>query len=450
MFTADIYELQTDRKRVKNGIFCRARGLMQACVWKISRVGYQLTCMPHSSVGGKRMMLHTSYSIAFCFVAAITASGVKAEERADASAVRDTKFDVFVSSNSASTGILRRGAIDVKNHAGVTSIAKASALRLTVNGEERVFAASLSVRDLLGDIGLESLMVAVERNLVIVPRSLYANTLLRDGDRLEIFQLSVVRDPDPRDPQGKRPGKPNVVREGVKEESSRQRKQALLYLGVEDGSVSAARLAPSSMTVREIGSLQGKESDQLERKERLEAVEATGSAGDKPIHFVENLTNVVGDQTVTTTRTKRAKTIGTTEAGISSPLGRSQASTRGLSEMVNDLTDDAFEVSEAGISSPLGRSQASTRDLSEMVNDLTDDAFEVSNGLPGLKASVEAKKASTGTRKSIKKATVNVKKSIKKVAVSAKKVAQKVRKSASKVQKFANNQLKVKRKKIKN
>jgi hypothetical protein len=118
--------------------------------------------------------------------------------------------------------------------------------------------------------------------------------------------------------------------------------------------------------------------------------------------------------------------------------------------MVNDLTDDAFEVSEAGISSPLGRSQASTRDLSEMVNDLTDDAFEVSNGLSGLKASVEAKKASTGTRKSIKKATVNVKKSIKKVAVSAKKVAQKVRKSASKVQKFANNQLKVKRKKIKN
>ncbi len=439
MFTADIYELQTDRKRVKNGIFCRARGLMQACVWKISRVGYQLTCMPHSSVGGKRMMLHTSYSIAFCFVAAITASGVKAEERADASAVRDTKFDVFVSSNSASTGILRRGAIDVKNHAGVTSIAKASALRLTVNGEERVFAASLSVRDLLGDIGLESLMVAVERNLMIVPRSLYANTLLRDGDRLEIFQLSVVRDPDPRDPQGKRPGKPNVVREGVKEESSRQRKQALLYLGVEDGSVSAARLAPSSMTVREIGSLQGKESDQLERKERLEAVEATGSAGDKPIHFVENLTNVVGDQTVTTTRTKRAKTIGTTEAGISSPLGRSQASTRGLSEMVNDLTDDAFEVS---------------------------------NGLPGLKASVEAKKASTGTRKSINKATANVKKSkkkiaanvkksikkaaanvkkwIKKAAAIAKKVTQKLRKSASKVQKFANNQLKVRRKKIKN
>ncbi len=428
MFTADIYELQTDRKRVKNGIFCRARGLMQACVWKISRVGYQLTCMPHSSVGGKRMMLHTSYSIAFCFVAAITASGVKAEERADASAVRDTEFDVFVSSNSASTGILRRGAIDVKNHAGVTSIAKASALRLTVNGEERVFAASLSVRDLLGDIGLESLMVAVERNLMIVPRSLYANTLLRDGDRLEIFQLSVVRDPDPRDPQGKRPGKPNVVREGVKEESSRQRKQALLYLGVEDGSVSAARLAPSSMTVRETGSLQGKESDQLERKERLEAVEATGSAGDKPIHFVENLTNVVGDQAVTTTRTKRAKTIGTTEAGISSPLGRSQASTRGLSEMVNDLTDDAFEVS---------------------------------NGLPGLKASVEAKKASTGTRKSINKATANVKKSkkkiaanvkksIKKAAASAKKVTQKVRKSASKVQKFANNQLKVRRKKIKN
>ena len=63
------------------------------------------------------------------------------------------------------------------------------ALRLTVNGEERVFAASLSVEGLLGEIGLESRKVAVERNLEIVPKSLYAETLLRDGDRLEIVHF---------------------------------------------------------------------------------------------------------------------------------------------------------------------------------------------------------------------------------------------------------------------
>ena len=73
---------------------------------------------------------------------------------------------------------------------------KASALSLTVNGEERVFAASLSVEDLLGEIGLESRKVAVERNLEIVPKSLYAETLLRDGDRLEIIHFIGGGAPD--------------------------------------------------------------------------------------------------------------------------------------------------------------------------------------------------------------------------------------------------------------
>ena len=66
---------------------------------------------------------------------------------------------------------------------------KVPVLRLTVNGEARVFAVSLSVESLLGEIGLESRKVAVERNLEIVPKSLYAETLLRDGDRLEIVHF---------------------------------------------------------------------------------------------------------------------------------------------------------------------------------------------------------------------------------------------------------------------
>ena len=66
---------------------------------------------------------------------------------------------------------------------------KVPALRLTVNGEARVFAVSLSVESLLGEIGLEPRKVAVERNLEIVPKSLYAETLLRDGDRLEIVHF---------------------------------------------------------------------------------------------------------------------------------------------------------------------------------------------------------------------------------------------------------------------
>ena len=73
---------------------------------------------------------------------------------------------------------------------------KVFALRLTVNGEERVFAASLTVEGLLGEIGLESRKVAVERNLEIVPKSLYAETLLRDGDRLEIVHFIGGGAPD--------------------------------------------------------------------------------------------------------------------------------------------------------------------------------------------------------------------------------------------------------------
>ncbi len=356
MFTADMYELQTGRERVKNGIFCRARGLMQTCVREISRVGYQLTCMPHPSAGGKRMMRHISYSIAFCFVAAITAPVVKAEQRADASdygsqpaigvaavvvnrvkgtienktininpsnrvfqqeiietdsnsttqflfldetiltvgpeskvildemvfdpnvttgkvvmnavkglftfvsgslpsesyeintptvsiAVRGTKFDLFVSRKGASTVILRRGAIDVKNRAG--GVAK----RISKKG----LATSVSTR--------------TSNPTPPAPPSPELERLFKP--------LS-----DPRELQGKSPGKTNVARESVEEESSRQRKQALLELGVKDESVMTVKMKETdlSVTVREI---EGKGGSGLFER------------GDKPIQDVENLTPTI-------------------------------------------------------------------------------------------------------------------------------------------------------------
>jgi thiamine biosynthesis protein ThiS len=61
-------------------------------------------------------------------------------------------------------------------------------MRLTVNGEERsVEAAHLAA--LVTSLGLDVRKVAVERNLEIVPRSLYAQTALADGDRIEIVQF---------------------------------------------------------------------------------------------------------------------------------------------------------------------------------------------------------------------------------------------------------------------
>jgi thiamine biosynthesis protein ThiS len=59
-------------------------------------------------------------------------------------------------------------------------------VRLTVNGEEREVAAATTVEALVALLGLDRRKLAVERNLEIVPRSLFAATRLVDGDRIEI------------------------------------------------------------------------------------------------------------------------------------------------------------------------------------------------------------------------------------------------------------------------
>ena len=60
---------------------------------------------------------------------------------------------------------------------------------ITINGEKRAFAAPLSVAGLLDALELEARKIAVERNLEIVPRSLFGDTALADGDRIEIVQF---------------------------------------------------------------------------------------------------------------------------------------------------------------------------------------------------------------------------------------------------------------------
>lgn len=59
-------------------------------------------------------------------------------------------------------------------------------IELTVNGETKSVNAGLSVAGLLEELQINGRKVAVERNLEIVPKSLYADTQLESGDRLEI------------------------------------------------------------------------------------------------------------------------------------------------------------------------------------------------------------------------------------------------------------------------
>jgi thiazole synthase len=63
------------------------------------------------------------------------------------------------------------------------------ALNVIVNGEPRQLGGPLNVRDLLVTLGQDPAKVAVERNLEIVPRSAYDQTMVGEGDRLEIVQF---------------------------------------------------------------------------------------------------------------------------------------------------------------------------------------------------------------------------------------------------------------------
>lgn len=61
-------------------------------------------------------------------------------------------------------------------------------MRLIVNGEQHDVAAG-DLIGLLTALDLNPRKVAIELNLEIVPRSLYAQTALADGDRIEIVHF---------------------------------------------------------------------------------------------------------------------------------------------------------------------------------------------------------------------------------------------------------------------
>ena len=60
-------------------------------------------------------------------------------------------------------------------------------MRILLNGHRRELEGDQrNVASLIGELGLEGKRIAVERNGEIVPKSCYADTLLEDGDKLEI------------------------------------------------------------------------------------------------------------------------------------------------------------------------------------------------------------------------------------------------------------------------
>jgi sulfur carrier protein len=62
-------------------------------------------------------------------------------------------------------------------------------MTIQVNGEARSIDSGISVTELLRGLGVTAPHVAVELNLEVVPRAKHADTLLHEGDRLEVVTL---------------------------------------------------------------------------------------------------------------------------------------------------------------------------------------------------------------------------------------------------------------------
>ncbi len=62
-------------------------------------------------------------------------------------------------------------------------------MQIIVNGEQKDFNGGLTVIALLAEIGVQKERVAVELNLDIVPKGRFGDTILKDGDRVEIVSF---------------------------------------------------------------------------------------------------------------------------------------------------------------------------------------------------------------------------------------------------------------------
>lgn len=62
-------------------------------------------------------------------------------------------------------------------------------MRITLNGEPYELDEPLSVAALLMKVSIDPRRVAVEHNLTILKRQLFGDTLVREGDRIEIVNI---------------------------------------------------------------------------------------------------------------------------------------------------------------------------------------------------------------------------------------------------------------------
>jgi thiamine biosynthesis protein ThiS len=62
-------------------------------------------------------------------------------------------------------------------------------MRLVINGDQKQFTSVQTLADLIAQLGMKADRVAVELNREIVARAQWTETLLNDGDKLEIVHF---------------------------------------------------------------------------------------------------------------------------------------------------------------------------------------------------------------------------------------------------------------------
>ena len=62
-------------------------------------------------------------------------------------------------------------------------------MNIIVNGEEHLIESERTIADLVQTLGFSEKPCAIERNRSVVPRAEHAQTLLAEGDQIEIVTL---------------------------------------------------------------------------------------------------------------------------------------------------------------------------------------------------------------------------------------------------------------------
>lgn len=62
-------------------------------------------------------------------------------------------------------------------------------MKVRINGEDREIDPGSTIDAVLESLNIKRAGIAVELNLEIVPKSLYPETLLEEGDRVEIVRM---------------------------------------------------------------------------------------------------------------------------------------------------------------------------------------------------------------------------------------------------------------------